>query len=89
MQIFPHKAFCLFFVAEMFHGVALSVEAYSVLKIGCTPGRPPWLADKSKETFGYWNSKNIHFFNDFIISNVSIFNFSLYSYLPIFHSNDT
>ena len=55
-QIFPHKAFCLFVVAEMFLGVALSLEAYSVLKIGCTPGRPPWLADKSKETFEFWTS---------------------------------
>ena len=55
-QIFPHKAFCLFAVAEMFVGVALSLEAYSVLKIGRTPSGPPWLADKSKETFGFWTS---------------------------------
>ena len=51
-QTFP--PFCLFVVAEMFLGVALSLEAYSVLKIGCMPGRPPWLADKSKEMFGFW-----------------------------------
>ena len=50
-QIFSYKTFCLFVVAEMFLGVALSLEAYSVLKIGYRPGRPPWLADKSKETF--------------------------------------
>ena len=55
-QIFSYKTFCLFVVAEMFLGVALSLEAYSVLKIGYRPGRPPWLADKSKETFEFWTS---------------------------------
>ena len=46
--IFPHKTFCFFVVAEMFLGVALFLEVYSVLKTGCPPGRPPCLADKSK-----------------------------------------
>ena len=40
-QIFSHKAFCLFVVAEMFLEVALFLEVYSVQKTGCTPGRPP------------------------------------------------
>ena len=45
--IFPHKAFCLIVVAEIFLKVALYLETYSVLKTpGCMPGRPPWLADK-------------------------------------------
>ena len=39
-------AFCSYVVAEMFLEVALFPEAYSVLKTGCTPVRPPWLADK-------------------------------------------
>ena len=30
----------------MFLEVALFLEAYSLLKTGCMPGRPPWLADK-------------------------------------------
>ena len=38
--------FCLFVVAEMFLEVAIFLEAYSVLKTSCMPGRPPWLADK-------------------------------------------
>ena len=37
---------CLSFVAEMFLVVILFLEVYSVLKTGCTPDRPPWLADK-------------------------------------------
>ena len=30
----------------MFIKVALFLEAYSVLKTCCSPGQPPWLADK-------------------------------------------
>ena len=45
-QMFHHMLFCLFAVAQMFIKVALFLEAYSVLKTGCTPGQPPWLADK-------------------------------------------
>ena len=52
-QFLPYKAFCLSVVAEMFFGVALFLEVYSALKTGCTPGRPPWLADKSKEIFKF------------------------------------
>ena len=45
---FPHETFFLFvFVAEMFLEVTLFLENYSILKIpGCTPGRPPWLANR-------------------------------------------
>ena len=56
-QVFlSHKAFCLFVVAEMFLGVALFLEVCSVLITGYTPGRPPWLVDKSKEMFAFWIS---------------------------------
>ena len=69
--IFPHKAFRLFVVAEMFLEVAFFLETYVVLKnAGCTSGRTPWLADKG--TFGFWNSQNILSINDSIVSNLSI-----------------
>ena len=48
-----NKGFSLFIVAEMFLGVALFLEAYSVQKIDCIPGRLSWLADKSKRMFGF------------------------------------
>ena len=53
-KFYPHKSFCLFALAEMFLWVALFLEVYSVLKTGCMPGWPAWLADKSKEMFGFW-----------------------------------
>ena len=38
---------CLFFVTEMFLEVTLFLETYSILNTpGCTPGRPPWLANE-------------------------------------------
>ena len=50
----------------------LFLAVFSVQKTGCTPGRPPWLSDKSKGMFGFWTSWKIHFFNDFIFPNLSI-----------------
>ena len=81
-NFFSHESFCLFVVAEMFLGVALFLEVYSVVKTGCTPGRPPWLDDKSNEMFGFWTGWNIHFFSDFMLSNLSTLKF-------IFHSHAT
>ena len=37
----------------MFLRVALFLEIYSILKTGCSPGRPLWLADTSKEMFRF------------------------------------
>ena len=54
--IFFSKAFCLFAVAKMFFRVTLFLEVFSVQKTGCTPGRSSWLADKSKDMFGFWTS---------------------------------
>ena len=79
-QNFSHKNFCLFVVAEMFLRVALFLEVYSVQKTGWMPGRPPWLADKSKEMFVFWTTSNIHFFNDFKLSNLFTLKFIFYSH---------
>ena len=71
-QTFSYKAFRLFVVAGMFLGVSLFLEIYSALKTGCSPGRPLWLVDKSKEMIGFWTHQNIHFFK-ISYSQISLF----------------
>ena len=45
-QVFPHEVLCLYVVAEMFLKMALYLETYSVVKTGCAPGWPAWVADQ-------------------------------------------
>ena len=80
-QIFPYEAFLLFVAAVMFLEVALFLESYPVLKTpGSMPGWLPWLVDKGN--FWLLDQLNIHLFNNFILSNLSILKL-------IFHSHDT
>ena len=70
-DFFPIRPFvCLLQLKCFLEQKSRSIEVFSVQKTGCMPGRPPWLADKSKEMFGFWTSQNIHFFNDFKLSNL-------------------